>query len=314
MAINLLSLPGQSAMSDLDRDLRLALFGHVGRLRVAGGGVIASEVLNEGMVFQGVRVPIWSQQYGIFKPALLGRDGAALTIQTSFKSQYDDGTDPDGRRFTYKYQGHDPSNHFNRSLRQAFRLQRPLLYLVAVQPGVYEPIFPCTVVADDPENLSVRLLTDAAGDLSRAFDRPMENEALKEYATRTVLQRLHQRRFRYLVLRAYREQCTMCQLRHEALLDAAHILPDRDERGRPEVPNGLSLCKIHHSAYDVGIVGVDPNYQIHLRADVLEEIDGPMLRHGLQEMHGRALTMPRSTANRPNRDYLAERFERFLAA
>ncbi len=301
-------------MSDLDRDLRLALFDHVARLRDAGGGVIASTKLNEGMVHRGRRVPIWSQQYGIFKPAVLGRDGAALTIQTSFKSPYDDGTDPDGRRITYKYQGQDPDNHFNRSLRQAFRMQRPLLYLVGVQPGVYEPIFPCTVVADDPEKLSVQLLADAAGDLSRAFDRPvLENEALKEYATRTVLQRLHQRRFRYLVLRAYREQCTMCQLRHKSLLDAAHILPDRDERGRPEISNGLSLCKIHHSAYDVGIVGVDPNYQIHLRGDVLEEIDGPMLRHGLQEMHGRALAVPRSPASRPNRDYLAERFELFLA-
>jgi putative restriction endonuclease len=69
----------------------------------------------------------------------------------------------------------------------------------------------------------------------------------------------------------------MCRLRHTPLLDAAHILPDRDERGNPEIPNGLSLCKIHHSAYDVGILGVDPDCRIHLRSDVLEEHDGPML-------------------------------------
>ena len=49
----------------------------------------------------------------------------------------------------------------------------------------------------------------------------------------------------------------MCALRHEPLLDAAHILPDRDERGNPVVANELSLCRIHHGAYDIGIVGVD---------------------------------------------------------
>jgi putative restriction endonuclease len=129
-----------------------------------------------------------------------------------------------------------------------------------------------------------------------------------------VKQRLHQRRFRYLVLSAYRQQCTMCRLRQLPLLDAAHILPDRDPRGKPEVPNGLALCNIHHAAYDVDIVGIDPDHLIHVRRDVLEEIDGPMLRHGLQELHGERIHVPRRVANRPNRDYLAERFERFRAA
>jgi putative restriction endonuclease len=91
-------------------------------------------------------------------------------------------------------------------------------------------------------------------------------------------------------------------------------LADRDERGLPEIPNGLSLCKIHHCAYDVGILGIDPDYRVHLRSDVLEEHDGPMLRHGLQEMHGTTLHVPRRNENKPNREYLAERFERFRVA
>lgn len=82
----------------------------------------------------------------------------------------------------------------------------------------------------------------------------------------------------------------------------------------PEVPNGLSLCRIHHGAFDVGIVGVDPDYKIHVRHDVLEEHDGPMLKHGLQEMHSSKIILPGKAANRPNRDYLQERFEKFLAA
>jgi putative restriction endonuclease len=47
---------------------------------------------------------------------------------------------------------------------------------------------------------------------------------------------------------------------------------------------------------------------------VLEEHDGPMLRYGLQEMHGTGLHLPRRAEHRPNREYLAERFERFLIA
>ncbi len=37
---------------------------------------------------------------------------------------------------------------------------------------------------------------------------------------------MHQQEFRQRVLRAYRERCAICRLRHEELLDAAHILPD----------------------------------------------------------------------------------------
>lgn len=96
--------------------------------------------------------------------------------------------------------------------------------------------------------------------------------------------------------------------------DAAHILPDRDERGHPEVPNGVPLCKIHHAAFDTNILGISPDYRIAIRADVLEETDGPMLVHGLQETHHRQIRVPGSERLRPSRDYLAERFERLRAA
>jgi putative restriction endonuclease len=84
--------------------------------------------------------------------------------------------------------------------------------------------------------------------------------------------------------------------------------------GRPEVPNGLSLCKIHHGAYDTEILGVDPDFKVHIRGDVLDEKDGPMLLHGLQELHGSRIGVPKAERLRPNGDYLAERFGRFRAA
>lgn len=300
---------------DFDLRLRFAVFEHIDRLRRAGGGLIPARALNEGIVFEGERVPIWNQQKGIFRPRVLRKFGAALSIQTSFDSPYDDEFDPGEARFVYRYRGRDPDHPDNVALRTAMHLGRPLLYLVGIEPGVYEAIFPCYVVADVPESLSFAVIADAAATIVPAESPdPNANWPLKAYVTREVKQRLHQRRFRYLVLKAYRQQCAMCRLREPLLLDAAHILPDRDVRGLPQVPNGLSLCRIHHAAYDVDIVGVDPDYRIHLRRDVLEEVDGPMLRHGLQELHGQRIQLPRRPVDRPDRDALAERFERFRAA
>ncbi|HEX5332141.1 MAG TPA: HNH endonuclease, partial [Cellulomonas sp.] len=58
------------------------------------------------------------------------------------------------------------------------------------------------------------------------------------------------------------------------------------------VTNGLSLCKIHHSAYDANLMGITPDYAVRINKALLLEIDGPMLRHGLQEMHGRPIGIP----------------------
>jgi len=46
--------------------------------------------------------------------------------------------------------------------------------------------------------------------------------------------------------------------------------------------NGLALCKLHHAAFDANIIGVTPDLEVTVRLDVLQEIDGPMLQHGLQ--------------------------------
>ncbi|HYS17265.1 MAG TPA: hypothetical protein VET45_10110 [Candidatus Binatia bacterium] len=51
-----------------------------------------------------------------------------------------------------------------------------------------------------------------------------------------------------------------------------------------------------------------------MRLDVLEEIDGPMLQHGLQGFQGRRIHVPRADHLKPNRDFLAERYALFRRA
>jgi putative restriction endonuclease len=100
-------------------------------------------------------------------------------------------------------------------------------------------------------------------------------------------------------------------LRHEELLDAAHIIPDGEEGGDPIVPNGLSLCKLHHAAFDRQFLAIRPDYIIVIRADILKEKDGPMLLHGLKAMHNRGIILPRVVKERPSPVLLERRYERF---
>lgn len=168
------------------------------------------------------------------------------------------------------------------------------------------------VVGDDPAagyfdvalDESVKLLAEAG---------PLTVDQ-RRYAARIAKVRLHQPEFRGRVIRAYDTHCSVCTLRHGELLDAAHIIPDGDPLGQPVVENGLSLCKIHHAAYDADLLGVDPDARVHINRELLHEQDGPMLRHGLQEMNGRRLLLPTSARQRPDPERLAVRFERFCAA
>ncbi len=267
----------------------------------------------EGVDLLGERIPLWNYQKGIFKPAILGLDGAALSVQTSIDSPYADEHDPDAGLITYKYRGADPNHLDNVALRRAGERRLPLIYLVAVDPGFYDVIAPVYIIEDSRERLQFTMVADQLADI-RASEDIVQTTLRREYATRAVLQRLHQQQFRRAVLRAYREQCAICHLRHVELLDAAHILPDRHPKGEAVVTNGLGLCKIHHSAYDANIIGIDPEARIHVREDILRERDGPMLKYGIQSVADSKLILPRKVELRPNRDFLAERFDRFRAA
>lgn len=85
-------------------------------------------------------------------------------------------------------------------------------------------------------------------------------------------------------MHVYANTCTVCHLNHPELLDAAHIVPDTEADGLAVVPNGLTLCKMHHAAYDRNLMGISPDYVVHINGDLLQEVDGPMLKHGLAEV------------------------------
>ena len=50
-----------------------------------------------------------------------------------------------------------------------------------------------------------------------------------------------------------------------------------------------------------------------LLQDVLEEVDGPMLEHGLKDLHGSKLVLPRNVQLRPDQLLLEKRYAGFRA-
>ncbi|HEX7048913.1 MAG TPA: HNH endonuclease [Longimicrobiales bacterium] len=307
-------LPGTGTTMDLDLRVRLAAFDFLERQTALHGEVLPRDVLRNGFTFEGRQVRLIGPQ-GIFKPRILPEIPISITTappKRGMPPPYDDGLRPDGL-LAYRYRGTDPDHHENVGLRLAMRRNLPLIYHFGIVPGRYLPVWPVYIVGDERHRLTFTVAVDdhrlAAAELKDATD-----ELRRSYVTRVTLQRMHQTTFRERVLRAYREQCAVCRLRHAELLEAAHIIPDRELRGEPIVPNGLALCKLHHAAFDRHILGVRPDLVIEIRRDILEEVDGPMLRHGLQEMQGRRLHAPRAAELRPRPEFLEERYARFRKA
>lgn len=302
-------MPGDSG--GMDAQLRASMFGHLDTLlSTSPDGSLPSSAINT-FAFEGRPLRLIVQT-GIWKPALLS---AALTIRTTFTPPdqlppYSDTERADGL-VGYKYRGTDPNHADNRALREAMLQGLPLAYFIGVARGVYVPRYPVWLVEEDPANLEFGIAVDEG---QRLIDLSSPPEARREYVERLTRARLHQPVFRARVLRAYQERCAMCRLHHPELLDAAHIIPDGQPKGDPVVPNGLSLCKIHHAAYDANLLGVRPNLMVEVTPRLFKESDGPMLTHGLQGMHGAELVIPRERLAQPDKERLEVRYEQFQAA
>jgi putative restriction endonuclease len=295
-----------------DEMLRAACFASLDVLCAQfGEDVPYASGLDRGFPHGGRRIPFLSPQKGIFRAAAqTGR--AALSINTSSRSPYGDAEVDDGYLYAYRAGSIDQPD--NKALREAYRLQVPIVYFVATRPGWYRPLYPSYVFEDRPDER--RVLVSPGRMIGPVDDRepmPLESPLERRYAVRETRTRLHQAVFRGRVLRAYSNICAICRLKETRLLDAAHIAGDLEANGEPIVANGLSLCSIHHRAFDQELVGVSPDYDVHVSRRLLDDEDGPMLEL-LKQFHQLPIILPARRANHPDRDRLSERFERFRAA
>lgn len=272
--------------------------------------------------FRGRRHRLVGTQTGIWR--VKSESDAAISILTAHspdesRRPYEDSVGDDGL-LRYKWRGSNPRLADNIWLRTAMERHLPLVWFIGIgfQPGthtqVFKPQFPVWLVAEEPEHQQFVVAVEA-GQHALAIDASSEViDITRRYNDRIVQQRLHQPLFRSAVIYAYERRCAVCRLPFAELLDAAHIQADSQE-GAARVSNGLSLCKIHHGAFDANIIGISPDYVVHVKESVLATFDGPTLQHAIKEMNGEHLRqLPRSRAEKPDRDLLAARFEAFKAA
>ena len=298
-----------------DALIRLAAFQHVQNLNATHDHLTATEI-RPGFQYQGRRIPLMNPQRGIFKPQQMEY---LLSIKTVYPKPggrvwYDDQRDVHKRIFEgedvveYAFMGNNPASADNRWLKEAMENKVPIIYFLGISPGSYHALLPAYVVDWNAGALKARI----------AFGRPEqdgyeapEDAAERKYILRTVKQRLHQAMFREAVMTAYGGRCALSGLPEPMLLDAAHIISDKNEKlGQPVVPNGIPLSKIHHSAFDAHLIGIDPDYRLHVSGRLMEMIDGPMLE-ALKRLHGGTIHLPSRRQDMPDRERLAVRFELF---
>ncbi len=282
--------------------LRLAAFDAVDTFVEKRGGFATFNELRD-FELEGRRFPLIDRSRGIWNPREFD---ATLSIVSVADGPYGDHVGADGL-LRYDFQAGDPHGLTNRKLRVAMQTATPIIVFEKPLPNVYVPVTSAFVVGEDIDAGHFIIATDNAIAASVDDDRLID----KRYVQQLVWRRVHQPVFRAKVMHAYQTTCAICRLKHPELLDAAHIIPDADEMGLAAVSNGLALCKIHHAAYDQNLLGISPDYRVHIDRDLLNEVDGPMLRHGLQDMHGIEIAVPRRAALQPSRPALEERFAAF---
>lgn len=291
-----------------ERIFRESLFNRVSELANTHDGMLSRQELSE-FVYDGEIVRLIDPQGGIWNPGASWTASpalsATLSINTTLSGIYDDQEVADGLwRYDYQSGGVEGKNT---KLRKAWELQLPIIWFRQQEIGRRYVPYLVYVVDDFPE-LGYCLISP---DLSLSLAIKTGDEIQKRYALREMKQRLHQPAFRAKVLSAYGVRCAVCNLQMGALLEGAHITPDSDPNSSTKVNNGICLCKIHHSAYDATLLGIDTDFSIHIRADVMQESDGPMLKYGLQEMHGKDLILPSQQDHWPDLSRLSHRFHEF---
>ena len=158
-------------------------------------------------VFDDVRIPLMDPQRGIRKPRQLD---AALSFRTVHaarpdKRPYDDEPGPDNF-LRYMWRGTDPAHPENVAMRRARERRLPLVWFHGVAPGVYLPIYPVELVAEEPALHRFVVALDADQALAWSEGGIVDLSARRRYAERTVMERLHQPLFRARVLHAVRAE------------------------------------------------------------------------------------------------------------
>ena len=302
--------------SDPDHHIRAAALVAIERLSRQHGGRIRWANIQRGFIVDGEPVFFASRAQGIFKPKQMS---AALSIRTVIprsgrEAWYRDqglggrNSDPETGLLRYDLARGGPDEPSNRSLRTAMERRAPLIYFAGFAPTEYQPVFPVWV-EEFRENEVLLATTDSLVSVTDSISR---ESVERTYSPTMVRARNHQAWFSARTKSAYGYRCAFSGLPVRELLVGAHIIPDADG-GPASVNNGICMSTLHHSAYDTHLIGVDPDFRVHVALPLRERKDGDLLSN-LKDLDGTRLRLPSQRDDWPDPAFLEQRFAHFEAA
>ena len=303
---------------DPDRRIRGAAFAAIEKLSRRHGGQIPWDAIRAGFQTGGETVRFANRAKGIFKPRQMS---AALSIKTTvprsgrspwYRDQDSGAASLDGPTGLVRYDlsrgGREDAS--NRALLAAMQRGAPLIYFIGISPAVYQPVFPVWVEDFRQEEGYVLLATADFAPAATVSSVAAVRERIEvSYSVTEARIRNHQAWFSARTKAAYSWRCAFSGLPVRELLVGAHIVPDA-EGGLPSVRNGICMSALHHVAFDSHLIGVDPDYCVHVASPLRKQRDGDLLAN-IKGIDGARLTLPQAREDWPDRRFLERRFKQF---
>lgn len=133
------------------------------------------------------------------------------------------------------------------------------------------------------------------GEYSQKILLQVEHEfsALQQEESSQADNPIRKRAFRLTIMRIYEYTCAVCQLHiltldGQSVTEAAHIIPLKKSNSN-DVRNGISLCRLHHWAFDEGMISFSDTYKVIVSELMLER--GPT-EWKLTTLSGKEILLP----------------------
>jgi putative restriction endonuclease len=157
-------------------------------------------------------------------------------------------------------------------------------------------------VDTDNDAVTDLLVADVESERALIDESDSPEQAARRHELVQTMRAFRDARFRPAVLRAYSYRCAVSGVALK-LVDAAHIVPVNHPEGTDEVTNGLALSRLHHAAYDSGLLGIRPDYTIVLNPKAIRRLKDARLLTGLEAFKAslpQRIRVPSSLEVRPD--------------
>jgi putative restriction endonuclease len=157
-------------------------------------------------------------------------------------------------------------------------------------------------IVESVDRTTLEKVTDVIVDEDLRYEVQLYSEIMNVFQpfikeqsmTYTVTMPKRDKVFRDIVIREYDFTCAICEMKFRlgelTEATAAHIVPKR-KNGTDDPRNGLSLCRTHHWAFDIGIFSLTDNCEILLSSSVKHAESRNFV---LIEMQNESILLPRN--------------------